>query len=86
MKRTPLQAPAKAKRNAPCPCGSGKKAKKCCLFDQVKTRAQILKMRREHFERECAEADSRPSTPFGRNIGLLAAITAMGSTTQRFRL
>jgi uncharacterized protein YecA (UPF0149 family) len=24
------QAPRKASRNAPCPCGSGKKFKRCC--------------------------------------------------------
>jgi|WetSurMetagenome_2_1015567.scaffolds.fasta_scaffold124160_2 hypothetical protein len=27
-------------RNAPCPCGSGKKAKKCCL-NQIKDLAQV---------------------------------------------
>ncbi len=26
----PLKAPLKANRNSPCPCGSGKKYKKCC--------------------------------------------------------
>jgi preprotein translocase subunit SecA len=26
---------AKAGRNEPCPCGSGKKYKKCCLFNQA---------------------------------------------------
>ena len=26
----PYRAPAKVGRNAPCPCGSGKKFKKCC--------------------------------------------------------
>ncbi len=29
--RKPLQAPKKIGRNTPCPCGSGKKYKKCCL-------------------------------------------------------
>jgi hypothetical protein len=28
---TPLVKPAKTGRNEPCPCGSGKKHKKCCL-------------------------------------------------------
>jgi hypothetical protein len=28
---TPIRHPAKTGRNAPCPCGSGKKFKKCCL-------------------------------------------------------
>ena len=26
----PYRAPPKVGRNAPCPCGSGKKYKKCC--------------------------------------------------------
>jgi uncharacterized protein len=26
---------AKIGRNEPCPCGSGKKYKKCCLFNQA---------------------------------------------------
>lgn len=30
-KPTPFIAPAKVGRNDPCPCGSGKKYKKCCL-------------------------------------------------------
>ena len=29
--RPPLRAGAKISRNDPCPCGSGKKYKKCCL-------------------------------------------------------
>ncbi len=28
---TPVKAPPKPDRNEPCPCGSGKKYKKCCL-------------------------------------------------------
>ena len=27
----------KVQRNAPCPCGSGKKYKHCCLIQQSKT-------------------------------------------------
>ncbi|MGL6311367.1 SEC-C metal-binding domain-containing protein [Aeromonas sp. 96A] len=27
----PAKAPAKVGRNEPCPCGSGKKYKQCCL-------------------------------------------------------
>jgi len=26
----PIRAPAKPKRNQPCPCGSGQKFKRCC--------------------------------------------------------
>jgi len=29
--RKPYKAPKKIGRNDPCPCGSGKKYKKCCL-------------------------------------------------------
>jgi len=29
---TPFHAEAKVGRNEPCPCGSGKKYKKCCLL------------------------------------------------------
>lgn len=37
---------AKVGRNAPCPCGSGKKYKKCCLLRQDgKTRSAGLQMR-----------------------------------------
>ena len=33
---------AKAGRNDPCPCGSGKKYKKCCLMkDEAEARAQL---------------------------------------------
>ncbi|MCF8237763.1 MAG: SEC-C domain-containing protein [Saprospiraceae bacterium] len=28
---TPIKAEPKIGRNEPCPCGSGKKYKKCCL-------------------------------------------------------
>ena len=31
-KLEPHQVDAKVKRNDPCPCGSGKKYKKCCLL------------------------------------------------------
>ena len=31
---------AKTGRNAPCPCGSGKKYKKCCLLLDEKSRSQ----------------------------------------------
>tara|TARA_Y100000361_G_scaffold154352_1_gene179885 strand:+ start:5544 stop:5768 length:225 start_codon:yes stop_codon:yes gene_type:complete len=29
--RLPQSRPKKISRNAPCPCGSGKKYKKCCI-------------------------------------------------------
>jgi hypothetical protein len=47
-KAPPKEKPQKAGRNGPCPCGSGKKYKKCCLLKQ-----------REH-ERAVREARRRP--------------------------
>ena len=29
-----IRKPPKVGRNEPCPCGSGKKFKKCCLMDE----------------------------------------------------
>jgi len=34
-------------RNAPCPCGSGKKYKKCCLAQDEKTAAEARRRRQE---------------------------------------
>jgi len=46
--------PRKVPRNAPCPCGSGKKFKKCCLriLEDIAplARAQEEKARRAQFE------------------------------------
>jgi len=45
---TPLQADKKIRRNGPCPCGSGKKAKHCCL-NHIKRLAAIPARLREQF-------------------------------------
>ena len=37
---------AKIGRNAPCPCGSGKKYKKCCLSTQQKKKTPSVKKQR----------------------------------------
>ena len=34
--RLPQTTPPKISRNAPCPCGSGKKYKKCCINKERK--------------------------------------------------
>ncbi len=34
---SPVLTPPKVGRNEPCPCGSGKKFKKCCKGDQPQT-------------------------------------------------
>lgn len=36
IKTTYIRSTPKIGRNAPCPCGSGKKYKKCCLTKEVK--------------------------------------------------
>lgn len=41
----PLIKPAKIERNAPCPCGSGKKYKKCCLEkEEEQQQAKIVEI------------------------------------------
>jgi len=56
---------AKAGRNDPCPCGSGKKYKKCCLMkDEAETQAQLdiaPEARLRHDVRTQAEHDERDS-------------------------
>lgn len=39
---------AKIGRNQPCPCGSGKKYKQCCLQTDNAARTQALQQTREH--------------------------------------
>lgn len=45
---TPFKREATPARNSKCPCGSGKKAKKCCL-GQIKVLASIPEHLREQF-------------------------------------
>ena len=41
--------PTKTSRNAPCPCGSGKKYKKCCLAkDEAARRRSLSPKARSH--------------------------------------
>jgi uncharacterized protein YecA (UPF0149 family) len=46
----------KVKRNAPCPCGSGKKYKHCCMSkDQAPHRARAIAVRRLAGQQELTE-------------------------------
>lgn len=40
----------KPRRNDPCPCGSGKKHKKCCLISEADTEFQFRRFQRTHAE------------------------------------
>ena len=42
----PIRRPTTPRRNAKCPCGSGKKAKKCCL-NKIKALAALPPVLRE---------------------------------------
>jgi len=48
MKQQPYRKPSIPRRNEPCPCKSGKKAKHCCL-DRIKTLAAVPRHLREQF-------------------------------------
>lgn len=54
---------AKIGRNAPCPCGSGRKYKKCCLPDEQVRAATVAK--EKQWQREAARAaiPKAPSMP-----------------------
>lgn len=40
--------PKEPLRNQPCPCGSGRKAKRCCLASQDASKAQAIEAGRKH--------------------------------------
>jgi tetratricopeptide (TPR) repeat protein len=48
---------AKISRNAPCPCGSGKKYKKCCLLREEAEAAEQRKKMKQNIEEVYAEID-----------------------------
>jgi len=50
---------AKVGRNDPCPCGSGKKFKRCCL-ERVEAEERAERLRAEN-ERQAAEVDGGPT-------------------------
>ena len=45
----------KVNRNAPCPCGSGKKYKKCCLLIEEAQKQKEIQEWHEWFEKDCEE-------------------------------
>lgn len=48
---------AKISRNAPCPCGSGKKYKKCCLLRKEADAVERRKIMKQNLEKSMAEVD-----------------------------
>lgn len=57
---------AKIGRNAPCPCGSGKKYKKCCLAKDEEARRSVIedRERRELLVKKVAEEDEEDEELF----------------------
>ncbi len=55
---------AKIQRNAPCPCGSGNKYKKCCLPAEQATSAEASKAKRELEEQRDAAIAAMPNAPW----------------------
>lgn len=51
QKHKPVVDANRIGRNDPCPCGSGKKAKRCCL-PKIKTLAMLPPQYRERFVAE----------------------------------
>ncbi len=47
----------KISRNAPCPCGSGKKYKKCCLLQKEAEAAEMRKNMEQNLEKAMDEVD-----------------------------
>src|ERR1700730_5389773 len=64
---------AKPGRNDPCPCGSGKKYKRCCL---EKDEAAVRKLALATPSRRAATAASQSSEPLPNFSGLAAEMTA----------
>src|ERR1700741_3237114 len=65
-------------RNSPCPCGSGKKYKRCCIDKPQPTAAMIHRMFEEAAQRQDAEAKNAykvfrkyPSTEVLKMLSLL---------------
>ena len=55
-----LRKESKVKRNASCPCGSGKKYKKCCLIkreEQIVQQLEAIKMVEELSKEGSEEAE-----------------------------
>jgi hypothetical protein len=63
-------APSKASRNDPCPCGSGKKYKKCCLPAHEEARRLIPRERLQQIEEE-AVAKEKIEREVRKGFGLI---------------
>ena len=62
----------KVARTEPCPCGSGKKYKKCCLADDEKSRRETLALREEtEAESEAHRRDlATPHSPAAQSLSI----------------
>jgi len=66
---------SKPRRNAPCPCGSGRKYKKCCLAEEAVAQRERRRLHHEqeaHLARERAEIATRyrdGERPVGMRLG-----------------
>lgn len=79
-----MKSPAsKARRNDPCPCGSGKKYKKCCLGRPATVPDEALLDTLFHQAIECSRADSLPAScrAFAAGWNLLKSATTPQMTT-----
>jgi hypothetical protein len=54
-------------RKAPCPCGSGRKYKRCCMRDGLEVFPGLVGDRREREMRTSAPRDQKPHTTDERN-------------------
>ena len=68
-------ATMKQNRNSQCSCGSGKKAKKCCLLADMHAQAAKTKRQREAFEQQMVVARSRGAVP-SLHVNMLAALAS----------
>jgi SEC-C motif-containing protein len=76
--------PRKVPRNAPCPCGSGKKFKKCCLR-MLEGVAPLVRDHAEKARRAQFEAPSSVSTLFkGKRVRALGSKILFREPTETF--
>lgn len=68
MKRTPIKATPSQPRNAPCVCGSGKKAKHCCIAAHDRRVAARVVREREILQQRIEEARTRQREGFTNTV------------------
>jgi hypothetical protein len=62
----PIQAQTEPGRNDPCPCGSGKKYKKCCALDSSNGKRDVsLKIGRDETSERFVNENNRVTSPKG---------------------